>query len=211
MIGSNPSLKVVEITKIQRKPEHLVRLSDGSILLAFKEDLVRMGILENAQIASSTIDELKNCYQRRKAKEVAVRMIKLRPRTEAELRRRFSQLKIEEEVQASVIEELKSKNLIDDLRFARLWIGERKSKFGMARIRRELIAKGIDADTIEEAMSLEYDHQDEVSRIEEVLRKRLERLKGLEPEVIKQKIYQYLVRRGFESDLVCEVIRRAID
>ncbi len=211
MMCSNPLLKVVEIAKIPRKPEHLVRLSDGSILLAFKQDLARIGILENTEVTSSTIDELKRCYQQRKAKEVAVRMLKMRPRTEAELRRRFSQLKIDDEIQSSVIEELKSRKLIDDLRFARLWIGERKSKFGMARIARELVAKGIDADTIEEAMSLEYDHQDEVSRIEEILRKRLERLKGLEPEVVKQKMYQYLVRRGFESDLVCEVIRKVID
>ncbi|MGQ9602668.1 MAG: RecX family transcriptional regulator [bacterium] len=210
MTEANPSLKVLEVIRVPRKPERMVRLSDGSVLLAFEEDLAQMGIFENALIPASTVDEIKHCYQRRKAKEIAIRLLKTRLRTEAELRRRFSKFKIEQDVQTSLIEELKMNRLVDDLRFARLWIVERKSRFGMERIIRELMAKGVDSAIIEEAMSLEYDVRDEASRIEEILKKRLERLKGLEPNVIKRKLYQYLIRRGFESDLVSEIIGKAI-
>lgn len=210
MTEANPSLKVLEVIRIPRKAERMIRLSDGSVLVAFKEDLAQLGIFEDALIPASTVDEIKHCYQRRKAKEIAIRLLKTRPRTEAELRRRFSKFKIEQDVQISLIEELRLNRLVDDLRFARLWIAERKSRFGMERIIRELIAKGVDSAIIEQAMSLEYDVRDEASRIEEILKKRLERLKGLEPNVIKRKLYQYLIRRGFESDLVSEIIGKAI-
>lgn len=211
MTSHSPSLKVLEVTKIPRKPEYLVRLGDGSVLLAFKDDLAEMDIHENAEISRSTVDEMRNRYQYRKAKQVAMRLLKLRPRSEGEIRKRFSSLKIDQAIQESVIKELRSARLLDDLRFARLWIDQRKSRLGNQRLVRELSAKGIDCQTIEQAMALEYDLKNEIERIEEIVRKRMERLKGLESNVMMRRIYEYLVRRGFEPELVSEIIRKQSD
>lgn len=137
------------------------------------------------------------------------RLLKLRPRSELELR---DKLKLKN-FEAALIDELtayfKEKGCINDREFAVFWIEGRLSKpLGFKAIQRELELKGVSDELIQELISLKKKEVDEVSLARELTQRQFNKLKERkEPaEKIKPKLYGYLARRGFSRETISEII-----
>jgi len=139
----------------------------------------------------------------------AFRLLKFRPRSEYELHQRLKRRGFSESLIKEATLFLKEKGLVNDLEFARVWVESRiKKPLGINRLRQELKIKGIDKELISKVIdniSIRY-REDETVR--DLTYRRWERLKHIPPHKAKQRIYLYLLRRGFSSNMIREVINQ---
>jgi len=99
---------------------------------------------------------------------------------------------------------LKENGMVDDVKFARLWL-ENRSEFrprGYYALRSELRQKGI-PDSVIEASLTEIDEVDLALRAG---RTKAAKLKSGDEQVFKQKLYGFLSRRGFNYEIISEVV-----
>ena len=144
-----------------------------------------------------------------KAKEYAFLLLKFRLRSEKELAQRLKQKGFPEELCQATVDFLKDKQCIDDHVFAKGWVASRlKKPFGLRRIKLELVQKGLEKEVIEEAFVQAKEDYDENRIVKDLAEKRFSKLKGIEPIKAKQRVYAYLIRRGFSPDLVGEIVNK---
>ncbi|MBM3246306.1 MAG: regulatory protein RecX [Candidatus Omnitrophica bacterium] len=141
------------------------------------------------------------------AKEYAFLLLKFRLRSEQELHSRLKRKKFSEEVIGQAIAFLKEKNFIDDNYFAKSWIDARlKRPLGLARIKQELRIKGVGKAIIDNQIDEVRKDYSEIDIVNKLAQDKMKRLKGIEPKKAKQRLYAYLLRRGFSVDVVLEVL-----
>lgn len=144
-----------------------------------------------------------------KAKEYAFLLLKFRLRSEKEIAERLKEKKFEEEIIKETVGFLRDKGFIDDSVFTKAWIESRiKKPIGLRKIREELKLKGIDKEEINKSIAIIKDNYSETEVVKEVALKRLSRLKGTEANVARRRLYAYLLRRGFSTDIVLDVINQ---
>lgn len=111
-----------------------------------------------------------------------------------------------------IITELIAENFLNEERFARSFVrGKfRMKKWGRIRIRQELKRRQISAYCIKKGFT-EISEEDYETTLEEVIRKKAAEMK--EPNTFKRnaKIAQYAMQRGFESQLVWDVVKQLSD
>lgn len=142
-----------------------------------------------------------------KAKNYSFLLLKPRMRSESEIAERLKMKEFSPEVIAKTLEFLKENNLIDDNEFAKSWIEERKRKsLGLRKIVDELRAKGIKNQVIENQIGYAKHSYNESEIIRKIAEKKLDKLKGIDPEIASSRVYTYLLRRGFSAQAVTDTI-----
>lgn len=143
------------------------------------------------------------------AKNYALRLIKIRLRSEKEIRDKLKTKEYSLQVIEEVVDFLKKINLLDDGLFAKLWVESRiKRPLGLARLKYELKLKGIDKGIIEEAINRVKENYDEETVIGDVVRNKVKRMKGLPAEKIKARLFGFLLRKGYSRDLVFDALKK---
>ena len=142
-----------------------------------------------------------------KARAYAYLLLKFRPRSSKEISQRLKRKKFDPKTVKEVALFLEEKGFINDAEFTRVWLESRlKRGFGFKRIRRELGLKGIDKEILDtqiEKAKQQYCEKDTIGRLAE---EKWRRLSGIQPQKAKQRLFGYLVRRGFSADLIIETI-----
>lgn len=142
-----------------------------------------------------------------KARDYAFLLLKFRQRSSQELIRRLRDRHFEDSVIRETVAFLKERSFIDDTAFARAWIDSRlKRPFGLRRIKEELRAKGIDKSIIEANLNRIRQDYSEEKVVTEIAAGRLSRLKGLEPQKAKRRVFSYLLRRGFSPEVISDTL-----
>jgi regulatory protein len=127
-------------------------------------------------------------------------LLKYRSRSEKEIREKLTTKKNPPEIIDKVIADLKKIGLIDDRKFALDWLNFRlKAAFGIKKVIFELKQKGIDKDIINELIK-RAEKENLSSGILQSLAEKKFRMLGkrhMDKFKIKQKLFNYLMRRGF--------------
>lgn len=143
----------------------------------------------------------------RKARDYAFLLLKFRLRSEKELYQRFKKKKFNEETMNKVLLFLKEKGFINDDYFARAWIESRiKKPLGLQRLRQELKLKGIDKEIIDKQIGEIKRNYCEPDIVLRIAQERFNRLKGIEPQKAKRRLYAWFLRRGFSPHTVIDVL-----
>ena len=213
MTGVGGRLSIVKLSKVPRRGEHIVELSDGYRFRVTAEQVSRYGLDEGKRLDVDEIPLLERSYETAVAMKAALRLLRVRPRTGGELRRELVRRKHRAEAVTTVLADLDSKGILDDRLFARLWIKERieKKGFGKRRIASELLSKGVDRSIVDEEIEAGFDEEDELRIAERAASKRLRKLGPVSLETRKRRIYTYLLRNGFSSDIAGEATRSAME
>jgi regulatory protein len=142
------------------------------------------------------------------ALQLACSYLNRRERTVAEVRARLERAGIEDaEIEASLAE-LSDVGSLDDARYARLFVEDRRDLdgWGGERIGRVLRERGVDPELVELALAPPPDAAEgEFERALELLGRR-SRLPPTEPRD-RERAYAMLVRKGYEPELAGDAVR----
>ena len=142
-----------------------------------------------------------------KARAYAFLLLKYRQRSVDEISQRLKKKKFPEEVINRTISFLREKKFVDDDLFARTWIKERLARYiGPSRLKQELKLKGVAEQVIENNLKRAQEFYSEPDTVRELAAKRMSRIKNLDPQTAKRRVYGYLLRRGFSLELVIEAL-----
>ena len=143
------------------------------------------------------------------ARNNAYALLRERPRSEAEIRRRLAMKGYGPGIADAVVSGLRGEGLVDDAKFARLWIESRmhSNPAGDVVLRHELKEKGVGDAVIEAALGEKAARFDECAIAAGIAKERFARMKKIERPKAMKRVYDFLVRRGFGFDTV----RRAIE
>ncbi len=137
----------------------------------------------------------------------ALRYLAGREHSRAELERK---LKAHEETPgqlAQVLDELQAKDFISEARVVESVIHRRASRFGAARIKYELLNKGLGAEAVAEAVNRLKGS--ELERAQVIWRKKFD---GPAPDAAaRAKQMRFLAARGFGGDVIRRVVSQAND
>ncbi|MDP8215401.1 MAG: regulatory protein RecX [Candidatus Euphemobacter frigidus] len=151
-----------------------------------------------------------NEYSR--AWESALRLLNYRERSRKELSDKLGERHYPTPVITRIIEKLERLELLDDEKFARLWVRSRlrfKPRSAWL-IRRELKEKGLDEELISRVVEEEYPPDREMGAAVTLARKRFDYYRGDQPAAAWRKLFAYLARRGFSPDTIRECIDKVI-
>lgn len=144
------------------------------------------------------------------AREIALRQLTVRARTEAELRTALARRNVPVEAVDEVVARFSDVGLLDDAAYARDWVagGERRLK-SRRSLAQELSAKGVDRETIEGALAgLDDEAELEVARA--LARRKAAATLGLDYSVRYRRLAGALARRGFSGSVVAMIVREAL-
>ena len=149
----------------------------------------------------------------KKAKAHAFRFISYRDRSHWELSQYLKKKEYSHSVIQQTLDYLKKLNYINDQRFALQWSQFKinKNKIGRSRLHMELSGRGIDKSIIEKTLNTIYEDNPEKDLAEQCARKKWVSLKGIEKEKKKQRLVQFMQRRGFSSDIIYQSLKTLTD
>ncbi|MGW1454645.1 regulatory protein RecX [Salegentibacter agarivorans] len=135
-----------------------------------------------------------------------------RDRCHKEIEEKLREMKMIPAAQAQIIMELMQENFLNEERFARSFVrGKfRIKKWGKIKIKQELKFKEISTPIIKIALT-EIDEQKYISTLYEVAEKKLKLLKEPDKFKKKRKLADFLLRKGYESNLVYEVANELLE
>ena len=130
-------------------------------------------------------------------------------RTHKEVRNKLYELEIIGDESEAIITWLIENNYLNEERFARLFAGSkfRQKKWGRIKIRQELKMRGVSDYCLKAGMS-EIDGDDYMVTLQEIIEKKSKDIKDSNKLIIKQKLVKFALSRGFENDLVFDIVSR---
>ena len=128
-------------------------------------------------------------------------------RTHKEVRNKLYELEVFGDESEAIITWLIENNYLNEERFARLFAGSkfRQKKWGRIKIRQELKMRGVSDYCLKAGMS-EIDGDDYMITLQEIIEKKSKDIKESNKLIIKQKLVKFALSRGFENDLVFDVV-----
>jgi regulatory protein len=139
-----------------------------------------------------------------------LKMLGRRELSEAQVRQRLARRGYDEAAIDAAVVRLRSDRSIDDARVAGAIARSETSlrKRGKLRVRRQIEAAGIAADTAQRAVDETFQDLDGDALIAAALDKRLRGRTRIEDDREFQRLYRYLASQGFESDRIVPLLRR---
>ena len=132
----------------------------------------------------------------------ALRYLAAREHSRMELERKLKAHAESTEQLAQVLDELTAKDFISEARVVESVINRRAAKFGAARVKHELLGKGLDAELVAEAMS--GLKATEVERARQIWRRKFD---GPALDAAgRAKQMRFLAARGFSGDAIRKVV-----
>ena len=213
--------KITSIEPQKRRKGRFNIYVEGQFSFAADENLLAKNMLVTGKsLTADQIEKLIGENEAGKLFDASLRFLSYRPRSEKEVAdflvkkiARAENIKFTEATQSPVISQiitrLKKQSFLDDEEFADWWVKVRTGSQpkGPYLIKRELTGKGIDKEIIEKAIS-KIKNQPAFGR--NVIEKKIKTWKKLTMFELKNKIYQHLARRGFDSAAIKEVIAQIV-
>lgn len=194
---------VTDLTTQKRDSDRVNVFLDGqfSFGLAAK---VAAELRVGQQLSEEDIEHLKSRELFEKAKQNALGLVSLRPRSEHEVRAHLQRKSFEDVAVDHAVAYLQKFDLLDDVAFANYWVEQRetfrpRSRFALSH---ELRQKGISRDVIEGAL----EQVDESAAARRAAEKQAHRWAGLPEHEYKKKMAGFLQRRGFSYEVIREVL-----
>lgn len=174
-------------------------------------DLAKVDLHENDTISKSEIDSFKNLYEYSSAKNKALRYLTSRMRTMSEIRNKLQMLGFSSSTIDKVVTDLIELGYINDEEYIDAFINDTlkiKPK-GKRLIELTLREKGIDYGLITQKLN-SIGNNDEENLARKLLDKKFKNTDLADKKTLN-KIYLFLMRKGFNSDLIAKILHSYTD
>jgi regulatory protein len=172
-----------------------------------KEFLISWGIKKEQEISTDELEQIGCFAENARAENHILRLLSFRGRSINEIKMRLGRAGFSEEAVESAVDKLKRQGYLNDRDFARIWIDERfnSKRYGRHKIKQELYQKGVEKEIIESELS-RLSEADEKEHALQLARKKYNQDTTTDAAGLERRMYQFLIRRGFDSCLAKEVM-----
>lgn len=200
---------VTEIKPVTRQ-KFQIELDGQPAFVLYKGELSRYHIQKDKELPQEIYEELVGQVLTKRAKLRAMHLLEKMDRTRAELKKKLEQSGYPTRAVEEALEYVESFHYIDDVRYAARYIEFQKSKKGKARLKMELLQKGISAEIVARALEEAEEQMDAKETIRRMLQSKRKGEGPLE-EKEKHRLYGFFMRKGFSSSEILSVFREISD
>lgn len=200
---------VTEIKPVT-KQKFQIELDGQPAFVLYKGELSRYHIQKDEELEEAIYREIVDEVLTKRAKLRAMHLLQKMDRTKAELRRKLEQSGYPFEAVETALAYVESFHYVDDARYAARYIEFQKSKKGRARLKMELLQKGISGEIVDRALEEAEEEIDAKETIRQMLQSKRKSKEPLE-EKEKQRLYGFFMRKGFSSSEILSVFREIGD
>lgn len=187
------------------KGRYHVAFDNGVSCILYRSEAAQLSIEVQCSLTDENYDYLINEIVGKRAKKRAMHILEQMDRTEHQLREKLARGEYPQECIDSAVEYVKKYRYLDDERFASSYVRYHQEKLSRQQLSVKLSQKGVSKDIIAEALEMEYE-ADDGEKIRNLLSKR-----HFDPDNTDRqennKIYQYILRRGFKSSDILKEMR----
>lgn len=203
------------ITRLEKTTKGRIKiyLNDEFAFMLYRGEINSLPISVGADMTDELYDYICDTVLTRRAKLRAMNILQKQDKTEKELRDKLREGLYPERVIDAAIAYVKSYSYIDDERFARNYVSYRLQSKSKRLLERELRQKGVPADIIENVLEELTNTKgfDEDVLIVRMAEKKCgspleEKLPAADDRKSWEKLYRYLIGKGFEYEKVKRVL-----
>lgn len=200
---------ISQITKAKIKGKCFINYVDSEEWMLLDIDVIlKHGLKKGLDFTAELQLKVKAEQDLINAKRLAYSYATYKPRSEKQVEKRLIEKDFSREVIDICVNFLKEFNLIDDKRFAydfaTMYLQKKPS--GVARLKQELKAKGINEYLIYDVVSQFNDSDLQLELAEKATIKKLRMLKTKPVEKQKNSLIQFLQRQDFSWDIISKII-----
>lgn len=199
--------KITAISAQQRDDARMNIEIDGKFAFGLHIDIVLGHYLATGtDLSAETIEQLLQEDEVKKAITAALNLLSFRPRASGELQRKLREKGYSPASAEAAIKRMLDLGYVNDADFADRWIENRQEHKPRSRklLLQELRQKGIDQDTIQEALAdVEID---EVADALEIARKKAGSMQSMDEPTRHRRLSGFLGRRGYGYDVIRKVL-----
>ena len=199
-------MKIEKYKKI-KDDKYRITLDNGTIIDVYEDVIVKNNLLYKKEIDVSLLNEIEtdNLYQ--ESYNMALKYISVRLRSINEIEIYLKKKKIKEEIIEDTIFRLKKNNFLNDEIFTKAFI---KDKLNFTTMGKYKLINELKNLKVEDSIINNYIDEIEdtiwIERIEKLIKKYLKTKKKQSGNVLKNKIYIYLVNLGYDKSLVINTL-----
>lgn len=206
-------MRIVRIRSPQgRRGHYQVVLDSAETFRVRAEDIEALCLRVNTEVDERQLEQLRARDGVTRAAETAYQLLSIRTRSRQELADRLRRRGISDGIISKVLTDLEAAGLVDDIRFAATWVRGRMAlrPSGAARLRWELVQKGVAREVIDRTLHEALNAQGEKELAFQVARARLRFYRGLPYRITFRRLAGVLQRRGFSPGVIASVLREAV-
>lgn len=191
-----------------------VFFDNGEKIILHKDVLYQSGLRKGDEISSDRFSFLNNQENFYLIKQKAFRLLQRRIHTSRELYIKLRQKFSDDLLIKNCLTELQQKGFINDKEFALAFISEKQKskKWSKAKLRSELIKRGVSSEIISEVLNQTFNNEREIESAKELAEKKLSQIikKENDKRKVYQKIIMYLQSKGYDYEMSSEVVRKIL-
>ena len=194
-----------EITGVRERRGKAKIWVDGEFWAEIDAEVaLERGLREGVALGLEELDEARAAGERALAMNRALHFLGYRARSRREVRDRLRRYGYGQETVEGVVGRLVELGYLDDKEFARTATREKARRYGPRRVSADLRRSGVDAELAQNVVDEEFAGRSELEEARSAAARRYNR-GGSDAEA--RRVYGFLVRRGYSSDVCAEVAR----
>lgn len=198
--------KITDIKQQKRSTERFSLYVDGRYSFSLGDlELSNSGLRLGQELTGDEVERWQSQALEAKAYNAALGQLSYRRRSRRELADYLKRKEYDEDIAASVIRRLEDLRLIDDAAFAAAWIADRQLLRPRSRrtLQVELMKKGIDRDTIADALS-QVSEDSQLEALTDLIARKRRQSSYSDPK----KLMAFLARQGYGYDQIKKALVR---
>lgn len=197
-------MMITQITELDKKRIRIF-LEEGNSFVLYRGEGRKYHLQEGSELSQELYEEIRSEILIKRARRRTMHLLEKMDRTESQLRSKLLQGFYPEDIIEDAIEYVKGFHYLDDVRYAQNYVRNQREKKSQKKIYIELVGKGIGKEIAAQALQEEYKQEEEQSLILKWVEKKNYSSEKADLKE-KQRMYQFLMRKGFRSDDILHVL-----
>lgn len=195
-------MKIEKYKKISEGKYRII-LDNGTIIDLYEDVIVKNNLLYKKEIDFELLNEMEKDNEYQNAYNMALKYISVRLRSVNEIEKYLKKKNVKDEIIEDAVNRLKINNFLNDQIFAKAFINDKLNftTMGKFKIINELRLLKVDEHIINNQLE-EIDDDIWYQRIDKLINKYLKSKKKYSGNILKNKLYIYLVNLGYDKNLV---------
>lgn len=202
----------MQITRYFQKGNYIFLIFDNDISLKIRyETFVKFNLSINCIVVDDDLQKIKDDSDIYDIKDKIFDLISRRPHSKDELRKKLLRKKFPLSLINETLDYLENKNFIDQDKFIIEYTKQLLSKkYSKIQIINKLKQKGISDEKIDEMLKNFYNSDNDYENAKQLAIKKLKSYQNITPFSQKQKLFQFLYRKGFDIDVIYKILDEII-